>query len=124
MRAGLRCLLRLTREALPARCLGLQERLASGEDLFGPLIRRFLLDNTHRVTVELLPDKSLGAKIEAQEKARLEAKKASLEAPEIEAVIRETQELKERQVRVCGPGFQSPGFGCIWWWRAGADSKF
>lgn len=32
---------------------GCQERLASGEDVFGPLIRQFLLDNKHRVTVEV-----------------------------------------------------------------------
>ena len=38
----------------------LQARLASGEDVFGPLIRRFLLDNRHRVTVEVwCPAKSL-----------------------------------------------------------------
>jgi hypothetical protein len=30
-----------------------QARLASGEDVFGPLIRRFILDNKHRVTVEV-----------------------------------------------------------------------
>ena len=48
-----------------------QARLAGGEDVFGPLIRRFLLQNTHKVTVELLPDAKLGAQIEQDEKARL-----------------------------------------------------
>ena len=31
----------------------LQARMESGEDVFGPLIRRFLLENRHRVTVEV-----------------------------------------------------------------------
>ena len=39
--------------------------------MFGPLIRRYLLQNTHKVTVELLPDAKLGAKVEQDEKARL-----------------------------------------------------
>ena len=45
--------------------------MASGEDVFGPLIRRYLLQNTHKVTVELLPDAKLGAEVEQDEKARL-----------------------------------------------------
>ena len=48
-----------------------QARMASGEDVFGPLIQRYLLKNTHKVTVELLPDAKLGAKVEQDEKARL-----------------------------------------------------
>lgn len=51
-----------------------QARLASGEDVFGPLIQRFLLDNNHKVTVELLPDSKLGAIVEADEKKRLEVR--------------------------------------------------
>lgn len=53
---------------------GVQARLASGEDVFGPLIQRFLLDNNHKVTVELLPDSKLGAIVEADEKKRLEVR--------------------------------------------------
>ena len=47
-------------------------RLAAGEDVFGPLIRKFLLDNGHRVTVELRPDSGLGDKIEETEQQRLQ----------------------------------------------------
>lgn len=65
--------------------------------VFGPLIRRFLLDNGHRVTVKLLPDASLGAEIEAAEKARIDAARAAMSAKEIEAVAAETKKLKERQ---------------------------
>lgn len=35
-------------------------KLASGQDVFGPLIKKYLLANGHRVTVELLPDQQVG----------------------------------------------------------------
>ena len=38
----------------------------------GPLIRKYLLDNGHRVTVELRPDATLGEKIDAKESERLQ----------------------------------------------------
>ena len=78
-------------------CL-LQERLASGEDVFGPLLRKFLLNNSHRVTVELLPDSKLGAEQEQSEKAKLKTYQESLSPDAIEATIHKTKELKERQV--------------------------
>jgi Zn-dependent M16 (insulinase) family peptidase len=67
------------------------------KNVFGPLIRRFLLDNGHRVTVKLLPDAQLGAEIEAREKARVEQARGGMSAAEIEAVAAETKKLKERQ---------------------------
>ena len=51
----------------------MQARVASGEDVFGPLLRKYLLNNTHRVTVELLPDAKLGAEQEQAEKDKLKA---------------------------------------------------
>ncbi len=56
----------------------LQASLAGGEDVFGPLIRRYLLQNTHKVTVELLPDAKLGAEVEQDEKARLKVSSDSM----------------------------------------------
>ncbi len=49
-----------------------KKRLESGEDVFGPLIRQYLLDNGHRVTVEMLPDTQLAVKQEEEEKQRLQ----------------------------------------------------
>jgi len=69
-------------------------RLAAGEDVFRPLIRRFLLDNTHRVTVVLTPDTGLGAAQEAEEAARVAAAAAGMD---LAAVAAETAALKERQ---------------------------
>ena len=76
----------------------LQGRLASGEDIFGPLIRKYLLDNKHRVSVEMLPDKDLAAQREATERDRLATVRSAMGPEDIEAIIRETRELKERQV--------------------------
>ena len=76
----------------------LQGRLASGEDIFGPLIRKYLLDNKHRVSVEMLPDTGLAAQREAAERDRLAAVRSALGPEDIEAIIKETRELKERQV--------------------------
>lgn len=76
----------------------LQGRIASGEDVFGPLIEKYLLANKHRVTVELLPDQQLAAKEDDAEKAELAAFKKKLVDSELQEVIKSTQQLKERQV--------------------------
>ena len=76
----------------------MQGRIASGEDVFGPLIEKYLLSNKHRVTVELLPDQQLAAKEDEAEKAELAAFKKKLVDSELQEVIRSTQQLKERQV--------------------------
>jgi hypothetical protein len=68
--------------------------------VFGPLIRKYLLDNKHRVSVEMLPDKGLGAQREAVERERLAAARTAMGPEDVQAVIRETQELRERQVCV------------------------
>lgn len=81
-------------------CSWLQGRIASGEDVFGPLIEKYLLANKHRVTVELLPDQQLAAKEDEAEKAELAAFKKKLVDSELQEVIKSTQQLKERQVSV------------------------
>ncbi|CAG9466039.1 unnamed protein product [Pedinophyceae sp. YPF-701] len=72
-------------------------RLESGEDVFGPLIRKYLLDNPHRLMLEMLPDTSLGEQESAAEKERLAKQKASLDEGGINEVIKATAELRERQ---------------------------
>lgn len=51
----------------------IKARLASGEKVFENAIRRWFLDNTHRVTVLLLPDAGLAAARQVAEDARLTA---------------------------------------------------
>ncbi|KFM23321.1 Presequence protease 2, chloroplastic/mitochondrial [Auxenochlorella protothecoides] len=72
-------------------------RIAEGSDVFGPLIRKYLLDNPHRVSVRLVPDEKLGEEREAREREALAAKRAGMSKEEVEATIQATRELKERQ---------------------------
>ena len=72
-------------------------KLASGEDPFRPLLRRFLLDNRHRVAVVLKPDSGLGAEQEAAEQARVVAAARALGPAGLRAVAAETEALRERQ---------------------------
>jgi Zn-dependent M16 (insulinase) family peptidase len=51
--------------------------------VFGPLIRRFLLGNKHRVSVVMLPDSSLAAKTEESERAKLDSIRAQLSEQEV-----------------------------------------
>ncbi len=51
-----------------------------------------------QVIVELLPDSNLAAEVEATEKTRLSKAKADMTPEQIQAVIKETQQLKLRQV--------------------------
>lgn len=72
-------------------------RLAAGEDVFGPLIRTYLLENTHRVTVELRPDSTLGEVIEKEELSRLDSVRSTMTEKDLTTVVDSTIELKERQ---------------------------
>eukprot|EP00798_Chlamydomonas_sp_ICE-L_P006877 gene6877-30852_t len=74
-----------------------KDKMASGQDVFGPLIDKYLLKNNHRVTMTLLPDNELGAKIEGEEKNRLVSLKKEMVAKDLEAVVAETEGLKLRQ---------------------------
>ncbi|KAK9810180.1 hypothetical protein WJX72_006221 [[Myrmecia] bisecta] len=84
-------------------------RLASGEDVFGPLIRKYLLENTHRVTVEMLPDSELAQQQEAEEKAKLAARQKAMSAEELQETVQKTEELKLRQETPDPP----EALGCI-----------
>ena len=79
-------------------CNTLQARLASGEDIFGPLIQKYLLKNSHRIRVDTLPDDELAARQEADEKARLGDIRRQMDSTQEEGVIAETVELQRRQV--------------------------
>ena len=82
----------------PDWCDALQARLASGEDIFGPLIQKYLLKNSHRIRVDTLPDDELAARQEADEKARLGDIRRQMDSTQEQGVIAETVELQRRQV--------------------------
>ncbi|OAE21846.1 hypothetical protein AXG93_138s1170 [Marchantia polymorpha subsp. ruderalis] len=76
-----------------------KERIANEgvKGVFSPLIKKFILDNTHRVTVELQPDTEKGVKDEAAEAERLAKVKASMTKEDLAELVRATEELRVRQ---------------------------
>ena len=76
-----------------------KSRMAS-EDVFGPLIRNLLLENPHRVTLELQPDATLGKEMDADEKSKLTAFKKSLTQEEVTALIENTKVRDETTCRL------------------------
>jgi len=75
----------------------IKKRLACGEKLFEALIRTWLLDNTHRATVLLMPDASLAKQREEAEETRLQAVRARCSAEDRRTFIAETQQLRAIQ---------------------------
>lgn len=66
--------------------------------MFTPLIRKYLLENPHRVGIVMQPDPQLGSQQEEAEQARLAAARANWDINSIEDIIGKTKALKERQV--------------------------
>jgi Zn-dependent M16 (insulinase) family peptidase len=75
----------------------LKARLAAGEKVFEALIRTHFLDNPHRALVILKPDAGLESRRETAEAARLAGVKATLSPAELDALVRETHELRALQ---------------------------
>ncbi|KAJ7967441.1 Presequence protease 1 chloroplastic/mitochondrial [Quillaja saponaria] len=65
--------------------------------VFSPLIEKFILNNPHRVTVEMQPDPEKGARDEAVEKETLEKVKASMTEEDLAELTRVTHELRLKQ---------------------------
>lgn len=72
-------------------------------DYFEQLIKTYLIENKHRSIVVLTPKKGLTEQREKELAAKLAQKKASMSEAEIEALIKETKELKEYQEKPSTP---------------------
>ncbi|PRW33675.1 presequence protease chloroplastic mitochondrial-like [Chlorella sorokiniana] len=81
----------------------LKAALAEGEDVFGPLIASWMLDNTHRVALELLPDSGLAAERAAEEAARLQEAAEALGDDGLAAVAQAAAELQAWQAAPSSP---------------------
>ena len=64
------------------------------------LAQRLLLDNNHRVTLVMAPDKELSAKKLAKEAQRLSAIKASMDDAQKQSTVQLASDLAERQLQV------------------------
>ena len=73
--------------------------LKKGSDsgYFEGLIKTYLLDNPYEAVVIASPKKNLTARIEEQTAKKLKEYKNSLSEAEIEALVRQTKELKDYQ---------------------------
>lgn len=68
-------------------------------DYYENLVQKYLIDNTHKSIVMLVPKKGLTAEKENRLKEKMSAKKAAMSDEEIDRLIQETRELKEYQER-------------------------
>lgn len=60
-----------------------KERVAAGEDIFKPLIQKYMLENPHRVSFKMLPDSKKAAAIEEKERKTLEEYQKSLSPEQV-----------------------------------------
>jgi len=81
---------------------GLRDRIRDPAYIRG-LARRLLLDNPHRVTLVMAPDRELSARRQQQEAARLAALRDAMDDAQREATVRLAAQLAARQQREDDP---------------------
>jgi Zn-dependent M16 (insulinase) family peptidase len=81
--------------AFDAPLAAIKARLAAGERLFEDLLKRYFLDNSHRVTVLLRPESELGQSSAEAEREQLARARAAMCEADIQAIIANTQHLKQ-----------------------------
>jgi len=69
----------------------------SGSEVFKDFIKEYLVNNKHRVTIEMVPSKTLEAEQQKEEEDRLATIKESLSSDELDEIIQKTAELKAFQ---------------------------
>lgn len=72
-------------------------------DYFEQLIQTYLLGNSHRSLVTLVPQPGLAARKEQENREKLAAYKATLSSRELEQIVAETKRLQELQQAVDSP---------------------
>ncbi len=83
--------------AYEAPLAALKANLQADPQYLQNLIRTYLLQNTHRTTVILQPDAEFNQRQNAAEKARLAEARASMNEADVQAIIKNMQDLKQRQ---------------------------
>lgn len=76
----------------------IKDRLKAGEPVFQNLIKRYFLENTHRVTVKLVADSEMEAREAAQEAEKLSAVQKALTPEAVEQIVKDQIALKRRQL--------------------------
>ncbi|MFK7601071.1 insulinase family protein [Deinococcus sp. SM5_A1] len=81
----------------------LRADLAAGK-VFEPMLQKELLDNAHRVTMELAPDPELVTHMEAQERELVQTLSADFTDEDRKRIVTESLKLKELQAQENDPG--------------------
>ena len=89
--------------AFEAPLAAVRTQIDTNPTYFQDLIGKYLLDNSHRVTLTLTPDPDLNAVRAAEEEARLAAARAAMDQAALEEIVANTRELKRRQEMVDTP---------------------
>ncbi|MDV6373391.1 insulinase family protein [Deinococcus arenicola] len=92
----------LTGLRLDAQLEGLRADLAAGK-VFEPMLQRELLDNPHRVTMELAPDPELVTHMEDQERELVQKLSADFTDEDRARIVAESLKLKELQAQDSDP---------------------
>lgn len=66
-------------------------------DYFEKLVKEQILNNSHKALVSLYPQKGLAEEKEAEEQEKLRQIKAAMSDDELEAIVKQTKALKQRQ---------------------------
>ncbi|KAE8009011.1 hypothetical protein FH972_005469 [Carpinus fangiana] len=79
--------------------IALKARIAEegSKAVFSPIIEKFILNNPHRVTIEMQPDPEKASRDEEVEKEILEKLKSSMTEEDLAELARATQELRLKQ---------------------------
>jgi Zn-dependent M16 (insulinase) family peptidase len=81
----------------------IKTRLSNHEYVFANLIKQYLTDNPHRVTLVMLPSATWQSERDEAERARLDAARARMSDADLDQIIEETRKLKEMQVAPDSP---------------------
>jgi Zn-dependent M16 (insulinase) family peptidase len=81
----------------PTLVTNLRKRWRREPDLFEGAVRRWLVDNPHRLRAVIVPDRHLDAEREEKVRRRLDTLRNSMSRKEIESVRKAAEELREAQ---------------------------
>lgn len=81
----------------------IKARLNNHEYVFANLIKQYLIDNPHRVTLTMLPSATWQSERDEAERARLGAARARMSDADLDQIVEETRKLKEMQVAPDSP---------------------
>ncbi|KAL8449481.1 hypothetical protein Emed_003132 [Eimeria media] len=75
----------------------IRRKLAKGDKVFENLIKKYLLDNPHRLTLRMKASRTHAAEVEEEERQMLEAARARMTREELVSIAQQQDQLKVKQ---------------------------